>query len=86
MDEDRFLKYVAACERAEEKFPNIKKHRISNLLDIESADEQFQLRLDEWVKADDLNFYHDFLGIIRESDRSTFPATFGQFVPRYAAR
>ncbi len=86
MSKDRFLKYVEVCERAEAKYPSIKKHRITNLMDIESADEQFKLRLDEWIKADDLDFYHDFLGIIRESDRSTFPATFGLFVPRFATR
>lgn len=81
---ERFQMYVKACERAEKEFPNEKESRISNLMDIDSADREFNLRLDEWLDADDENFYHDYFGITRESDRSTFPATFGLFVPRYA--
>ena len=77
-------KYVAICERAEREYPELKKDRLSNMMDIESADMQFNLRLDDWLAADDVNFYHDFFGIIRESDRSTFPATFGLFVPRFS--
>ena len=77
-------KYVAICERAEREYPEVKKDRLSNMMDIESADWQFNLRLDDWLAADDVNFYHDFFGIIRESDRSTFPATFGLFVPRFS--
>lgn len=76
-------KYVAICERAEREYPEMKKNRLSIMMDIESADVAFNLRLDDWLKADDENFYHDFFGIIRESDRSTFPATFGMWVPRF---
>ena len=80
MNKERFKKYVAICERAETEYPGEKKSRISNLMDIESADVEFNLRLDEWLKSDDENFYHDYFGITRESDRSTFPATFGLFL------
>lgn len=86
MNKERFKKYVAICERAETEYPGEKKSRISNLMDIESADVEFNLQLDEWLKSDDENFYHDYFGITRESDRSTFPATFGLFVPRYSGR
>ena len=85
MNKERFTKYIAACERAEARIPQLKKDRMSNVMDIESADKEFNLRLDEWLEADDENFYHDFLGIISESDRSTFPATFGLFVPRFSS-
>ena len=77
-------KYVAICERAEREYPEIKKDRFSNIMDIDSADTQFNLRLDDWLAADDVNFYHDFFGIIREANRSNFPATFGLFVPRFS--
>lgn len=77
-------KYVAICERAEREYPEVKKDRFSNMMDIESADMQFNLRLDDWLASDDLDFYHDFFGIIREADRSTFPATFGSFVPKFS--
>lgn len=84
MNKERSMKYVAVCERAETEYPAEKKSRMSNIMDIESADMEFNLRLDEWLKADDENFYHDYFGITRESDRSTFPATFGLFVPRFS--
>lgn len=82
-------KYIAICERAEkqlgkELLNNTYGSRISRMMDIESADMEFHLRLDELLKADDEDFYHDVLGIWRESDRTEFPCTFGFFVPRYA--
>ena len=84
MNKNNIRKYVAICERAECKYPTVNKDRFSIMMDIESADMEFNLRLDDWLAADDLNFYHDFFGIIRESDRSTFPAAFGCFVPRFS--
>ena len=84
MTKERFLKHVEICERAEARYPEIKKQRFSNMMDIESADKQFNLRLDDWLNADDTNFFHDFFGIINESDRTTYPCTFGLFVPRFA--
>lgn len=84
MNKENIRKYVAICERAEREYHAVKKDRFSIMMDIESADMEFNLRLDDWLAADDLDFYHDFFGIIRESDRSTFPATFGCFVPRFS--
>lgn len=86
MNKNNLSKYAAICERAERKYPTVKKDRFSIMMDIESADMEFNLRLDDWLAADDMNFYHDFFGIIRESDRSTFPATFGFFVPRFSGK
>ncbi|MFR3250591.1 MAG: hypothetical protein ACLTQL_05740 [Eisenbergiella sp.] len=56
------------------------------MMDIESADIKFNLRLDDWLEADDFNFAHDFLGIRDSIDRNNgFPAKdFGFFVPRFA--
>lgn len=82
---ERFLMYADICERAEKEFPDIKQRRMSNMMDIESADKAFNLELEEWLKADNENFFHDFFGIIHNADRSKgFPCTFGLFVPRYA--
>lgn len=45
------------------------------MMDIESADIKFNLRLDDWLEADDFNFAHDFLGIRDSIDRNNgFPA------------
>lgn len=81
--EDRFLKYVEICERAE--IIGICADRTTVLMDIESADKKFNLRLDEWLNADEFNFVHDYLGIRNNINRSEFPATdFGLFVPRFS--
>lgn len=56
-------------------------------MDIESADEKFNLRLEEWLAADDFNFIHDLYGIMDHIVRDKFPADdFGFFVPRFAGR
>ena len=61
--------------------------RLAAMMDIESADRKFNLRLEEWLKADDLNFIHDWAGIRDSILRNHFPATdFRGFVPRFAAR
>lgn len=59
---------------------------IDVMMDIESADIKFNLRLDDWLEADNFNFAHDFIGIVNSIDRSDgFPAkNFGFFVPRFA--
>ena len=61
--------------------------RLSLLMDIESADEKFNLRLEEWLTADDFNFIHDLYGIMDHIVRDKIPADdFGFFVPRFAGR
>ena len=58
---------------------------VDRMMDIESADLKFNMRLDDWIKADDFNFAHDFLGIRDNIVRNEFPSKdFGFFVPRFA--
>ena len=58
---------------------------VDRMMDIESADLKFNMRLDDWIKADDFNFTHDFLGIRDNIVRNEFPSKdFGFFVPRFA--
>lgn len=82
---ERFEKYVAICERAE-KLGIARAERVTSLMDIESADAKFNLMLDDWLKADDANFAHDFLGIYSNANRASgFPVKdFGLFVPRFS--
>lgn len=82
---ERMEKYCKIIERA--KKDNLilsDEQKASVLMDIESADIEYNLQLDDWLNGDDIDFYHDFYGIIREIDRSTFPGKFNFFVPRYA--
>lgn len=81
---ERYLKYVKIAERAENE-GLYSGERINLLMDIESADEKFDLRLDDWLTANKFNFAHDLFGIIDNIVRDTFPAKdFGYFVPRFA--
>lgn len=61
------------------------KEAIERMMDIESADLKFNMRLDDWLKADNFNFAHDFLGIRDNIVRNEFPSKdFGFFIPRFA--
>ena len=91
MNNSRFLTLVKICERAEEALGkenvnNTYGDRMSRLMDLESADNTFNLRLNEFLNADDENFYHDVFGIWSEANRATYPCTFGLFVPRFSGR
>lgn len=82
---ERFLTYVKICERAEQ-MGICDGDRADALMDIESADQVFHLRLEEWLAAGDFDFAHDFGGIRKNIVRNHFPATnFGLFLPRFAS-
>lgn len=82
-DRDKFGFYAKICERAEKN--GYDGERISLMMDIESADKKFNIRLEELLNADDFNFCHDINGIVNNIVRDTFPANnFGLFVPRFA--
>lgn len=84
MEKERYLKYVKICERAE-RMKIDTGDRMGALMDIESADKKFNMRLDDWLQADDFNFAHDYCGIQNNIKRGEFPATdFGFFLPRFA--
>lgn len=86
MEKERYLKYVKICERAE-RMKIDTGDRMGTLMDIESADKKFNMRLDDWLQADDFNFAHDYCGIQNNIKRGEFPATdFGFFLPRFAGK
>lgn len=82
---ERYEKYVAIAERAKND-GLYNGDRMSLLMDIESADKKFNLRLDDWLNADKFNFAHDLYGIMNNIVRDSFPATdFGFFLPRFSS-
>lgn len=84
MNIERHQKYVKIAKRAENE-GLYSGERISLLMDIESADQIFHLRLDDWLEANEFNFAHDLYGIMNNINRTEFPAKdFGLFVPRFA--
>lgn len=79
---EKFMMYVKLAQRAE-GMGIYNGERITLLMDIEHADEVFNLRLEELLNADDGNFTHDIIGIMANIDRNN-PTDFNFFVPRYA--
>lgn len=80
---DRFMIYVKIAQRAE-NMGIYTGERFTLLMDIENADKAFNLRLEELLNADNVNFAHDIVGIVNHIDRSN-PTDFNLFVPRYAS-
>lgn len=81
---EKFMLYVKIAQRAE-AMDLYKGERHTFLMDLESADNHFNLRLKDLLQADDGNFAHDIVGIVNNINRSEFPSeNFGLFVPRYA--
>lgn len=87
-DRERHSKYVEIMLRATVLGLMQESEAIDRMMDIESADRKFNLRLDDWLAADNFNFWHDFTGIVTYINRDNgFPATdFGFFVPRFAGK
>lgn len=56
---------------------------ISQMMDIDHAADQFNMRLEEMENAPDFDFAHDFIGIQNTMNRETGKIE-GLFVPRYA--
>jgi len=76
--------YIKIAERAE-WLGITNRSRVTILLDLESADKQYALRLNDFLSANDNEFTHDFCGIANHIDRSVYPAKFDDcFTPRFA--
>lgn len=78
-------KYNKIIRRAIEEGIEVKSI-MTAMMDVESADMKFNMKLDEWMNADLQDFAHDFIGIQRNINRgSGYPAKdFNSFVPRFA--
>lgn len=84
---ERHSKYAVIMARATVLGLMKESEATERMMDIESADLKFNMRLDDWLKADDFNFAHDFLGIRDNIIRKEFPSKdFGFFVPRFAGK
>lgn len=57
--------------------------RATKVMDIEFAHRQFELRLKDWLEADDMDFAHDFTGIQANMNRTTCKVE-NLFLPRFA--
>lgn len=83
---EKFILYDKIVERAK-SLNLLNDEKRCHMMDVESADLHFNMRLQEWLDADNFNFAHDFYGIRNNIVRGKFPSTeFGFFVPRFAGR
>lgn len=80
-DKNNFKVILEIVSRAE-KLNLLMFDRLSLIMDLEGAYRQFNLRLEDILKADDLNFSHDIIGIQENIDRQT--GNFNSFTPRFA--
>ncbi len=82
MDKENFELIVEIAKRAERK-NLLMFDRMSLIMDLEQATEQFNLKLKELLNADDFNFAHDICGIQNNFNRETLKME-NCFLPRYA--
>ena len=82
MSKDEMLTIVEIAKRAEEK-GLLMFDRTSLIMDIQVAHEQFNLKLNELLNADDFDFSHDIVGIQKNINRQTKTVE-NCFLPRYS--
>lgn len=80
-NKDKYELMAKIAKRADEK-GLLFFDRISLIMDLEHADNEFNLRLNDLLSADVFNFAHDVIGIQRNIDRVTGEMN-NHFVPRY---
>lgn len=64
-------------------------NRVTAHMDVANATKHFNMRLEEWLEADDFDFVHDIVGICKAIDRSKYPADFSNdpwLLPRFASK
>lgn len=59
-------------------------NRLTRMLDLEVAHEQFNLRLEDFANAKAIDFIHDFCGIQGHVDRKNKEWVDDCFLPRFA--
>jgi hypothetical protein len=80
---ERFEILLVIAKRAEAMGINV-GGRLTLLMDLENADNEFTLRLEELLSAENSDFTHDIVGIQRHINRETGKIE-NFFVPRFAS-
>jgi hypothetical protein len=80
---ENFQKIVEIAKRAED-MNLLMFDRFSLIMDLECAVEEFNLRLDEFLNADNFNFSHDIVGIQKNINRQTKQFE-NCFLPRFSS-
>lgn len=64
-------------------------NRITAFLDVQNAAKHFNMRLEDWLNAEDFDFVHDIVGIYKAINRTVYPVDFSDdpwFLPRFAGK
>ena len=64
-------------------------NRITAHMDVTNAAKYFNMRLKDWLNADEFDFVHDIVGIYKAINREKYPADFSNdpyFLPRFASK
>ena len=76
-------RYEKICEEQDQEPDD----RMGTMMDLDSADQQFNMDWQKLLDADDFNFSHDVFGIKRHIDRTEYPGIIGNcFLPRCTHR
>ncbi len=82
MKKESYELIMKIVERAEEK-GLLMFDRLSLMMDLECCIDLFELRLEDFLNADDFNFSHDIVGIQNNLNRETKKMD-NFFIPRFA--
>lgn len=64
-------------------------NRVTAFIDVQIAAKHFNMRLEEWLNAEDFDFIHDIVGIYTAINRVVYPVDFSNdpwFLPRFAGK
>ena len=64
-------------------------NRVTAFLDVQNAAKHFNMRLEDWLNAENLDFIHDIVGIYKAINRVVHPVDFSNdplFLPRFAGK
>lgn len=78
---------IQLCDKIVSRAMNMgfyKDNKLTAFLDVQNAAKYWDMRLEEWLNADDLNFAHDIVGIYKNIVRKTPIKFINCFVPRFA--
>lgn len=82
MTNQQMFSYEKIAKRAED-MGILDFSQFTLIMDLELADKEFNLRLEDFIQADDLNFSHDVCGIQKNINRET--KEFNPFfIPRFS--
>lgn len=82
-EKEQFELIMAIVKRADEMGLMV-FDRLSLSMDLDATNNEFNLRLQEFLEADNFNFAHDIIGIQNNINRATKKIE-NCFVPRFAS-